>query len=204
MGAGKGYLTFALYDYLNQVLGKDAKITGIELREELVLECERIARLSNFTGLSFLQGTIKDVKLPKSDVLIALHACDTATDDAIFRGIAGKAKVIICAPCCHKQIRKQMNPQNHLQEITQYGILKERQSELITDGIRALLLEAHGYKTNVFEFISTEHTPKNILIAGIRQGDDSRTDAEKLKMVESIKQTYGIQYHYLEKLLEEL
>lgn len=95
-----------------------------------------------------------------------------------------------------------MNPQNHLQQITQYGILKERQSELITDGIRALLLEAHGYKTKVFEFISTEHTPKNILIAGIKQGDDSYVDSEKLKMVESIKQTYGIQYHYLEKLLD--
>ncbi len=201
MGAGKGYLTFALYDYLNHVLHKKAKVTGIELRKELVDECNRIAALAGFSDLSFQQGTIKDVDIPQTDVMIALHACDTATDDAIFRGIAGKSKVIICAPCCHKQIRKQINPNNALQQITQYGILKERQSELITDGIRALLLEAHGYKTKVFEFISTEHTPKNILIVGIKTEDEAILKQEKLQMIASIKQTYGIQYHYLEKLL---
>ena len=102
-------------------------------------------------------------------MLIALHACDTATDDAIFRGITSNAKIIICAPCCHKQVRKQMDPKDDLRLIAQYGILKERQAEIITDAIRALMLEAYGYKTKVFEFIATEHTPKNVLIVGVKQ-----------------------------------
>lgn len=203
MGAGKGYLTFALYDYLHRTTSKKANVYGVELRKELVSECSRIAKLATYDRLSFIEGTIKDVNLPPIDVLIALHACDTATDDAIFRGIASNAKVIVCAPCCHKQIRKQMNPKNDLSLITQFGILKERQSELVTDGIRALLMEAHGYKTNVFEFISTEHTPKNVLIVGVKNDDSTVDPKEKKAQIDNIKQTYGIQYHYLETLLEK-
>ena len=100
MGAGKGYLTFALYDYLVNVLHKTPSMVGVELRKELVDKCNTIAKESGFTGLSFAEGTIMDATLPKMDMLIALHACDTATDDAIFRGMQTKAKVIVCAPCC--------------------------------------------------------------------------------------------------------
>ena len=181
MGAGKGYLTFALYDYLLNVLHKKASVTGVELRKELVTDCNIIARKSDFANLNFIAGTIKEVELPDTDMLIALHACDTATDDAIFRGINSNAKIIICAPCCHKQLRKQMNPTDDLNLITQFGILKERQAELLTDGIRALLLEAYGYKTKVFEFIATEHTPKNVLIVAVKHKNSKIPDYKILE-----------------------
>lgn len=181
MGAGKGYLTFALYDYLLNVLHKKASVTGVELRKELVTDCNIIARKSDFANLNFIAGTIKEVELPDTDMLIALHACDTATDDAIFRGINSNAKIIICAPCCHKQLRKQMNPTDDLNLITQFGILKERQAELLTDGIRALLLKAYGYKTKVFEFIATEHTPKNVLIVAVKHKNSKIPDYKILE-----------------------
>jgi SAM-dependent methyltransferase len=203
MGAGKGYLTFGLYDYLNQVTSRDANVIGVELRKELVDSCNLIAEKSNFRNLKFEQGSIADADLPDIDVLIALHACDTATDDSIYRGIKSGSKVIVCAPCCHKQIRKQMDPEDDLSEITRFGILKERQAEIVTDTIRALIMEAHGYKTRVFEFIATEHTPKNILIVGVKQSDSDFPDPEVLKKIENIKATYGIEYHYLERLMQE-
>lgn len=201
MGAGKGYLTFALYDYLVNVLHKTPSMVGVELRKELVDKCNTIAKESGFTGLSFAEGTIMDASLPKMDMLIALHACDTATDDAIFRGMQAKAKVIVCAPCCHKQIRKQLNPTGNLHKITQFGILKERQAELLTDGLRALIMEAYGYKTNVFEFIATEHTPKNVLIVGIKEREVTTPDPKILEQIADVKRVYGIAYHQLEKLL---
>lgn len=201
MGAGKGYLTFALYDYLVNVLHKAPSMVGVELRKELVDKCNTIAKESGFTGLSFAEGTIMDASLPKMDMLIALHACDTATDDAIFRGMQAKAKVIVCAPCCHKQIRKQLNPTGNLHKITQFGILKERQAELLTDGLRALIMEAYGYKTNVFEFIATEHTPKNVLIVGIKEREVTTPDPKILEQIADVKRVYGIAYHQLEKLL---
>jgi len=201
MGAGKGYLTFALYDYLVNVLHKTPSMVGVELRKELVDKCNIIAKESGFTGLSFAEGTIMDATLPKMDMLIALHACDTATDDAIFRGMQAKAKVIVCAPCCHKQIRKQLNPTGNIHKITQFGILKERQAELLTDGLRALIMEAYGYKTNVFEFIATEHTPKNVLIVGIKEREATTPDPKILEQIADVKRVYGIAYHQLEKLL---
>ncbi|MDA3780275.1 MAG: SAM-dependent methyltransferase [Bacteroidales bacterium] len=201
MGSGKGYLTFALYDYLYNVLNIKPNITGVELRKELVDSCNLIAKKSEFSNLQFIEGTIENVKLTKIDLLIALHACDTATDEAIYRGIKSNAKVIVCAPCCHNQIRKQISPDNDLSLITNYGILKERQAEIITDTIRALIMEAYGYKTKVFEFIATEHTPKNVLIAGIKQEDIKTPDTKILKQIENLKAMFGIEYHYLEKLL---
>ena len=204
MGSGKGYLTFALYDYLVNKLFLSATVTGIELRDELVKKCNRIASDAHFTNLAFKDGTIESVILSDIDILIALHACDTATDDAIYRGIKANSKVIICAPCCHKQIRKQMNPVNELKSITKHGILLERQAEITTDAIRALLLEAHGYKTKVFEFIATEHTPKNVLIVAIKL--DKKIEPQKISLdkVVALKNLFGIQTHYLETLLEML
>ena len=200
MGSGKGYLTFALYDYLNNVLKLSAEITGVELRNELVESSNRIAKMAGFGKLKFQTGSIETTELAQIDMLIALHACDTATDDAIYRGIRADSKVIICAPCCHKQVRKQINPENDLKSITKFGILEERQAEILTDGIRALVLEAYGYKTKVFEFISTEHTPKNVLIVGIKKGN-GKVDESILDQIKNIKKVYNIQYHQLEKLL---
>jgi len=202
MGSGKGYLTFALYDYLTNKLKLNPSIVGIELRKELVDNCNAIAKKAGFANLSFQAGTNETAELSSIDMLIALHACDTATDEAIFRGIKMNAKVIICAPCCHKQIRKQINPTNELKEITKHGILLERQAEIITDAIRSLILEAYGYKTKVFEFISTEHTPKNVLIVGVKKNNENTINQEVLTQITAIKKLYNIDYHHLEKLLK--
>ena len=196
-GSGKGYLTFALYDHLTTNLKMTPSVFGFELRENLVDFCNNLSKKSQFEKLNFVAQDINAFKTERLDMLIALHACDIATDVALAKGIRAGAKIIVVAPCCHKQIRKQLNVENEMQPILKHGILEERQAELLTDGIRALLLEAHGYKTKVFEFISTEHTPKNVMIVGIK----SKPKPDALKQVEKIKKHYGIEFHYLEKLL---
>lgn len=200
MGSGKGYLTFALYDYLTTQLKLNASVAGVEVRQDLIDKCNAIAKSSNFEKLNFELGYIGDYTLDKTDILIALHACDTATDDAIAKGMAANAELIICAPCCHKQIRKSMTESQGLDSVLQHGILKERQAEIVTDAIRALIMEANGYKTKVFEFISTEHTGKNLMIVG--QKKKQVTDPQKyLDEVEKLKKQFGIPQHYLESLV---
>ena len=201
MGSGKGYLTFALYDFIENSLHKKVTMTGVEIRPDLVETCNDIAKKSHFNNLNFIQGTIKDTPIDNIDILIALHACDTATDDAIYRGIMSKASLIVCAPCCHKQIRREFNVTAPINNVTKFGILKERQAEIITDSIRALLLEAHGYKTNVFEFISTEHTPKNVMLVGEKTSNTNQDKQKILNDIASIKKIFGINSHYLEVLL---
>ena len=202
MGAGKGYLTFALYDYLHNKLKKKPKVLGIELRSELVEKCNAIVEKAKFDHLSFEQGAIKEVVLPKIDVLMALHACDIATDEAIARGIKDQAKVILAAPCCHKQIRKSMKNQGSLAVLTKFGIMEARQAEILTDTIRALILESYGYKTKVFEFIATDHTPKNILIAAVRAKETLVPDPIIRAQIAILKATFGIDFHELERLME--
>jgi hypothetical protein len=204
MGSGKGYLTFALYDYLVHSLQIKANVTGVEFREDLVVSCNEIARKSGFENLRFIKGTIEDTQLPASEILIALHACDTATDDAIYRGIRENSKLIVCAPCCHKQVRKDFQPTTPIDSILKHGILRERQAELITDGIRALLMEAWGYKTKVFEFISSEHTPKNLMITGRKVADRQNPDPEIIKKIVELKMLFGLGSVYLENLLLKL
>jgi SAM-dependent methyltransferase len=201
MGSGKGYLTFALYDYLTNVLKLTPSMTGVEFRPDLVQICNDIANKANFSKLTFEKGTIADTQLSKIDVLIALHACDTATDDAIFRGISSDASLIVCAPCCHKQIRKALNINNELSNITKFGILKERQAEILTDTLRAMIMEYFGYKTNVFEFIPLEHTPKNVMIVGRKTSTTSSDKNQILNDIAAIKKLHGIEKHYLETLL---
>ena len=207
MGAGKGYLTFALYDYLHKVLGFDTKIIGVEYREDLVTLCNQISEDSGFTGLSFVQGSIEGFDAKNTDLLIALHACDTATDDAIYKGITAGAKLIVVAPCCHKQIRREIvsgKKKNELDFLLKYGVFLERQSEMVTDGLRALLLEYFGYKTKVMEFVSDVHTPKNVLIVGVMdENSKNKSVAQKAEIIQKIKETkefFGIGSHHLEKL----
>jgi len=201
MGSGKGYLTFALYDYLVNTLGLAPEITGVEQRDDLVTLSNKIAEKANFGHLHFVQGTIEKSDIKKPDILIALHACDTATDDAIYKGITSDAALIVCAPCCHKQLRKELNVANELEFILKHGILMERQAEIITDGIRAMIMEACGYKTRVFEFISTEHTSKNLMITGRKVAEQSPQREYILDNILKIKQLFGIGGHYLERLL---
>ena len=203
MGSGKGYLSFALYDYLVNIRHISTQLTGIEIREDLVGKCNDIAQQCQFSGLNFLPGFIEATTVNKTDMLIALHACDTATDDAIAKGVKAGAKYIICSPCCHKQIRPQLKPENGLAHITQYGILKERYAEMLTDTIRALILESQGYKTKIMEYVSTEHTPKNLLIIAVKRdqiNDSHRLSA--LNKIAEIKSLSGIEKHHLESLLK--
>ena len=203
MGSGKGYLTFALYDYLKNVLNLAPEVTGIEFREDLVTLCSQIAQNAGFGGLSFREGTIEQFDATGTNILIALHACDTATDDAIFKGIQAESDLIVVAPCCHKQIRRQIEKhktENDVSFLTRHGIFLERQAEMVTDGIRALVLEYFGYKTKVFEFISDAHTPKNVLIVGTRSSRSEKSQAAALEKIREAKRFFGIEYHHLERL----
>ncbi len=200
MGSGKGYLTFALYDYLVEKGFKEVTITGIELRENLVTYCNAIAEKCSFSNLHFVAQKIQEYNERKIDILIALHACDTATDDAIYKGLVSKASLIICAPCCHKQIRQQVKGKTQKDPILKYGIFKERQFEMVTDTIRALILEKNNYSTNVFEFISNEHTRKNVMLTATKS--NKHIDAAKIEnKINALKNAYGIDSHYLETLL---
>ena len=204
MGSGKGYLTFALYDYLINSLKLDAQIDGVEFRKDLVDLCNDISQKSDFSKLKFVESTIEKYKIEKLDVLIALHACDTATDDAIAKGIGADAKVIVVAPCCQHQIRQEIeksNKKNEFSLITKHGIFLERQSELITDGIRALVLEYFGYKTKVVEFIADAHTHKNIMI--IAEKSNQKVDkSDILEQINALKTEFGISFFELEKILK--
>lgn len=198
MGAGKGYLTFALYDYLTDKK-IDAKVTGVEYRNDLVDLCNGIAKKSGFAGLNFIQGTIENFDASGINALIALHACDTATDDAIAKGIKTGAELIVVAPCCHKQIRREMEAgksKNELEFITKYGTLLERQAEMVTDAMRGLLLEHAGYSVKLFEFISDAHTPKNVMIVAQKTGKKNPAALDKFN---AAKAFFGITAHALEK-----
>lgn len=200
MGSGKGYLTFAAYDFFKNIRGLDVKITGIDTKQELVGLCSDIAKASEFEDLKFVHGWIGDYELHDVDILIALHACNTATDDAIFKGIKAEADLIVVAPCCHQEIRPQIKPPEMFRNVFKHGIMLEREAESITDGLRALLLEKSGYSTKLFEFISTEHTPKNNMIVGTKQ--TKKDDTEKIaEQINSIKDFYGIKEQRLENLL---
>jgi hypothetical protein len=199
MGCGKGYLTFALYDYLTSQTALRPRITGIEQRPHLVAICNHAAERAGFTGLTFESGNISDWRPERLDMLIALHACDTATDEALAAGVRAGAEVLVVAPCCHKQVRQNMEVRNELSPVLQHGILAERQAEILTDGLRALILEAHGYRSSVFEFISPEHTAKNLMITAIRQG---RANPKAPAQIAALKESFGIREHRLETLLD--
>jgi len=192
MGCGKGYLTFAAYEFLARAGFGQAKVRGIEARRELVELCNRVATENRFDRLRFEAGTIESAPLDRVDVLIALHACDTATDDAIARGIQAGASLIVVAPCCHKELRPQLRPPPALAPALEHGILRERQAEFVTDALRAALLEWAGYDTKVFEFISTEHTAKNLMIAAAK-GKRPAHRAEQARRVRELAAFYGIQ-----------
>lgn len=206
MGAGKGYLTFALYDYLTHILQLQAEVVGVEYRDDLVQQCNAIAQSSQFTGLHFVQGSIADFDCAEADVVIALHACDTATDDAIAKAIHTNAALIVVAPCCHKQIRRAMTPASNqpLEFLLQYGTYAERIAEMVTDGMRAELMALHGYRTNLFEFIADAHTPKNVMITAVKSPIlDANKRAALQTSLAKTKVQFGIAYHQLERLLDD-
>jgi hypothetical protein len=201
-GSGKGYLTFALHDYLQHTLHNAAQVTGVELRQNLVDLCNATASSLASGDLTFVCGDVKTHAPKNVDVMIALHACDIATDYAIHYGIRANAAIIMCSPCCHKQIRPQMRSPALLTPMLQYGVHMGQQAEMVTDSLRALLLEANGYSTKVFEFISLEHTDKNKMILAVKRQSPGDNKAV-LEQIAAIKTFYGIEEHCLESLLHE-
>ncbi|MGM9514714.1 class I SAM-dependent methyltransferase [Roseateles sp. DB2] len=201
-GSGKGYLTFAMHDYL-RAAGKTTHVLGVELREDMVRLCNEVATRNACAGLRFDQGDVREYRPERLDVMIALHACDIATDFAIHLGLRARAQIIMCSPCCHKQLRPQMQSPSLLKPLLQHGIHMGQEAEMITDGLRALLLESEGYDTQVFEFISLEHTSKNKMILAVRrpQGISEERRAQVLAQIEDIKRFYGIREQALQALL---
>ncbi|MBK8856581.1 MAG: SAM-dependent methyltransferase [Opitutaceae bacterium] len=195
MGCGKGYLTFAVAS----LLGARATVLGIERRPDLVDKCNAAARAHGFANLQFTVGEIGATDPGAMDILIALHACDTATDDALDQGLKAGATLLVVSPCCQKELRAQLAAPAVLADALRHGIFQERQAEFVTDALRAQLLEWAGCRTKVFEFISTEHTAKNLMIAAIKSqppGDPAR--AARLRDFAAF---YGIRHQHLAALL---
>ena len=201
-GSGKGYLTFAVHDWLSRQPGVVPQVIGVELRPDMVALGNGAVAALGLQGLQFEEGDLRSWQPATLDVVIALHACDTATDHAIHLGVRAGAKVILCAPCCHKQLRPQLLSPHPLRPLLQHGVHQAQQAEMLTDGLRAMLLEACGYDTQVFEFVALEHTQKNKMILAV-QRTQPLAAAPLLAQVADLKQFYGIRDHCLETLLGE-
>lgn len=184
-GCGKSYLTFAMYYYLKELQNYDVKIIGLDLKEDVIRKCNKLAQKYGYEKLKFLHGDIADYEgVQKVDMVVTLHACDKATDYALAKAVEWDAEVILSVPCCQHELNSQIKNEL-LAPVLKYGILKERMSALITDGIRAELLESKGYHTQILEFIDMEHTPKNLLIRAVKTGTP-RTSAGLNKLTEAI------------------
>lgn len=168
-GCGKSYLTFAMYYYLHQVKGRDIRVTGLDLKKDVIRNCNELAKKLNYENLDFQVGDIRDFSGENHvDMVVSLHACDKATDYALEKAIKWGAEVILAVPCCQHEINKQIQS-DILKPVLKYGIIKERMSALITDALRADILEQNGYEAQILEFIDMEHTPKNLLIRAVKQ-----------------------------------
>ena len=201
-GAGKGYLTFAVHQHL-QASGRVADVTGVELRSELTQLCNDAAARLGLQGLRFDAGDVRSHPAASTDIMIALHACDTATDVAMHRGITAGAAIILCSPCCHQELRPQMKSPPVLAPMLRHGIHMATQAEMLTDALRALLLQTAGYDTRVFEFISPEMTSKNRMVLAVRRSQP--LPAAQLQAVRdelaALKALFGVQQQTLERLL---
>lgn len=183
-GCGKSYLTFAMYYYLRQLRHFDVRIIGLDLKEDVIQHCNELAQSYGYEKLKFYTGDIASYEgVRQVDMVVTLHACDTATDYALAKAVYWGAKVILSVPCCQHELNGQIRNEM-LSPVLSYGILKERMAALITDGLRAQLLEGVGYETQILEFVDMEHTPKNLLIRAVYTGKDSENAAEALKNME--------------------
>jgi SAM-dependent methyltransferase len=202
MGCGKGYLTFGAWHLFRRRWRIPVRVVGVEARPDLVKTTSQLAHKIDAPGLEFVAGDIATAELPRVDALIALHACNTATDDAIRRGLELGAKLIVVAPCCHKEVRPQLGRPAPLAPVLEHGIMAERMAEWVTDGLRALFLEWAGYRTKLMEFIASEHTPKNLMLAAICERAPFTNPAVREQIV-ALKKFFGIERHALDSLLEK-
>jgi SAM-dependent methyltransferase len=206
-GCGKSYLTFLLYYYLVEVKKLDVTITGLDLKKDVIAHCQETARRYQYKHLNFQVGDIAAYQSKEPvHMVITLHACDTATDYAMYHAVQWDAKVILSVPCCQHELNQQMQDKE-LPILSRYGILKERSAAIMTDAIRANLLEYSGYKTQVLEFIDLEHSPKNLLIRAVKTktgqaGKKTERQKQALAEVEALMQTFGL-HPTLYKLLVE-
>lgn len=199
-GCGKSYLTFAIYYYMHELMGLDVSITGLDLKEDVIERCNRLSRKYGYQKLRFIRGDIAEYEGPAAaDMVVTLHACDTATDYALAKAVKWGAKVILSVPCCQHEVNKQISCKE-LKPVLQYGIIKERMSALITDALRADMLKAEGYETDLLEFIDMEHTPKNILIRAVRKPEMK----EALRQKELDKITSAIDFLQIDPTLWKL
>lgn len=203
-GCGKSYLTFALYYDLKVLHQYEVNIIGLDLKEDVIKHCNELSKKYGYEeGLKFYQGDIKDYKeVDTVDMVVTLHACDTATDYALYKAINWGAKVILSVPCCQHEANKQIK-QKVLTPILEYGILKERVSALVTDGMRANLLEQHGYRTQILEFIDMEHTPKNLMIRGVKDISTVKNAQKKKEEYRELAEFFNLDLT-LKRLLDEI
>lgn len=179
-GCGKSYLTFALYYYLHELNGYDVEITGLDLKEDVISHCNALAQKYHYDKLKFLHGDIAQYEgNGEVDMVVTLHACDTATDYALKKAVDWNARVIFSVPCCQHEVNRQIH-NSQLEDVLKYGLIKERISALLTDAIRANLLEEQGYETQILEFITMEHTPKNILIRAVKKTDKGQSNVRQV------------------------
>ena len=201
MGCGKGYLTFALYSHLlRRNPGRAIEVIGLEVRSELVEAANRIAKECRAVGLRFETGRIEERPAESVTGMIALHACDTATDDALAWGVKAGADWLVCSPCCHRELRPRMIPPENLKMALRHGIFAERQAEFLTDALRTGLLEWAGYEARAFEFISPEHTAKNLMLTGVRMKNGMARESAA-SSVRRLASDYGIEQQRLALLL---
>lgn len=202
-GCGKSYLTFLLYYYLVEMKHMDVKITGLDLKKSVIRECQEIARKYHYEKLNFEVGDIQGYQTSEPvHMVVTLHACDTATDYALYHAIRWNAKVILSVPCCQHELNEQMQP-GAIPILSRYGILKERSAALMTDAIRGNLLEYCGYRTQILEFIDMEHSPKNLLIRAVRRNASKEKREEMLHEAESVMQMFGMNQTLYRLLMED-
>lgn len=198
-GYGKSYLTFAMYYYLHELRGYEVRIIGLDLKQDVIDRCNRLSEAYGFDKLKFYHGDIASYDgVDHVDMVVTLHACDTATDYALEKAVKWDASVILSVPCCQHELNKQMD-NKLLRPVFQYGLIKERMAALYTDALRAEILENRGYRTQILEFIDMEHTPKNILIRAVKQGGPK----DNRKEIEDILQFLGTEQTLARLLLED-
>ena len=199
IGSGKGYLTFAMYNQLSEA-GLNPKIDGVDTRSEMIDLCNDAAQSCGFENLAFHNTKAEDFVEGYYDAIVALHACDTATDDALFHGIRSKSKLIVCAPCCQNEVLKDLQKSDtRSRKFISHGLFLQKQADLITDNSRVMLLRSQGYQVDVIDFISTEHTQKNTLIAATKKNKPSR---EHVNEYENYKKAFGFHGIKLEGLMK--